>query len=148
MNLKFESEVKRLGLISGFYDLKNIVDWAEDLIAQEDEISEYGIFDVVAGINWPVNQMSLELKNISGASFQYEQVKATLFSLFLEEAKNSNFGARKIASCLANLGAIIEGSPELTSFKDQYDDLDAGIYGCESEIRAEVIGFLKAAFTE
>ncbi len=143
MDIQVEAEVKRLGLIIGFYTSKYIVEWAEKVIVEENEISEYVIFDIAAGANWAVSKMSQELRELAGSSVTYEDVRQTLFSLFLSEARNSLSGSRKVAVCLANLASVVEDVPELTSFKDQYEDLDSGIYGDETEIRSSVIEFLE-----
>ncbi len=147
MNIKNEAAIKRLGLISGFYLISDIASWAEKIIMENDSIDELKMYDVAGGGNLSVNDMSSLLKDIESSSLDQDEILSELFSCFLASAETSVSDARVVANCLFNLSSLLDGG-ELTSFRDQYEDIDLEIYGTEDEVRKNLIKYLEKRIEE
>ncbi|WP_444943829.1 hypothetical protein ACJJIK_00015 [Microbulbifer sp. ZKSA006] len=142
MDLKTQAQIKRIGLLIGLYKIGDVVEWAEKMIRDLDDIEEYAIFDIAGGQMLNVNEMSSLLAQLSGGE-DFENVLPHLYAGLKSKAQNSSAGARLIVSCLANLSSLTSGNEGSLYFKDAFEDADKGIYGNESSLTNELLFFLE-----
>jgi hypothetical protein len=143
--VKEVAEVYRLGVLTGFFDVADVVVWADFMIESEDH-PDYGIIEASLSGSKRPEDISVHLKAVKG-NIDFTVPPKILMGLMSKQLDRSPDQALKFAQILYSLAAGSELPQEEAEVADRFDDAiylaKSGTYGSVEEVGRELAEFLK-----
>lgn len=145
--MKVQAEVYRLGLLSGYFANDNVINWADQVIAEEEK-PDIEIIDVAFGKHLKSIDLARLLENVKG-EIEAELPFKILLGLYSKELKEKTKTPSEVAkSVYFALNSITTTKPSskeeqlIYYFDDRFDLAIAGVYGNLQDLENELRDFL------
>jgi hypothetical protein len=139
-------EVFRLGLHTGIVERQLVVNWADQLIMQEETPAYFLIELSLSGRNHPNDFIKLLDEHVGENKPQVS--KRLIFSCLLRQYEVGRITLQKAVRAIDWLALHLDYSKEeqsfMTGLDDEYNLVDEGICGTFSEIECRLLRFLSA----
>ncbi|WP_137789205.1 hypothetical protein [Bacillus sp. E(2018)] len=145
MEIKVQSEIYRLGLFIGFLEVKNVIEWADQLIEKLDQ-PPYEILEISLSSNATIASVCSKLTDVKGECDEARPIQGILSLLYDELSQTSD--VTEICTYMYRLvGHIPESCDDIErsiiNLTDRWEMAVVGYYGDEEEARNEIFEFLK-----
>ncbi|MBD7965872.1 hypothetical protein [Fictibacillus norfolkensis] len=145
MEIKVQAEIYRLGLFIGFFQVKNVIEWADQLIEKLDQ-PPYEILEISLSSNSTIASVCSKLTDVKGKYDQALPIQGILSLLNDELIQTSD--VTQICTYMYRLvGHIPESCDDIErsiiNLTDRWEMAVDGYYGNEEEARNDINEFLK-----
>jgi hypothetical protein len=144
MEIKVQAEIYRLGLYIGFFQVKNVIEWADQLIEKLDQ-PPYEILEISLSNNATIASVCSKLTDVKG---KYDQVLPIqgILSLLNDELIQTSDVTQICTYMYCLVGHIPESCDDLEvsiiNVTTSWDLAVDGYYGDVEEVRNEIYEFL------
>ena len=144
MEIKVQAEIYRLGLFIGFFQVKNVIEWADQLIEKLDQ-PPYEILEISLSSKSTIASVCSKLTDVKGECDEAIPIQGILSLLHDELIQTSD--VMEICTYMYRLvGHISESCEDLEvsiiNVTTSWDLAVDGYYGDVEEVRNEIYEFL------
>lgn len=145
MEIKVQAEIYRLGLFIEFFQVKNVIEWADQLIEKLDQ-PPYEILEISLSSKSTIASVCSKLTDVKGECDEALPIQGILNLLNNELIQTSD--VTKICTYMYRLVGHIPDSCEdmersIINLTDRWDMAVDGYYGDVEEVCNEIYEFLK-----
>jgi hypothetical protein len=144
MEIKVQAEVYRLGLFTGFFQVENVINWADQLIEKLDQ-PPYEILEISLSSNSTIATVCSKLTDVKGECDEASPIQGILSLLNDELIQTSD--VTEICTYMYRLVGHIPESCEdivrsIINLTDRWEMAVDGYYGDLEDARNEIYEFL------
>ncbi|MQR94402.1 hypothetical protein [Fictibacillus phosphorivorans] len=144
MEIKVQAEIYRVGLFIGFFQVKNVIEWADQLIETLDQ-PPYEILEISLSSHSTRATMCSKLTDVKGECDERLPIQGVLSLLHNELIQTSDVS--EICTYMYRLVGHIPESCEdieraIINLTDRWEMAVEGYYGDVEEVRIEIYQFL------
>jgi hypothetical protein len=143
-DVKEEAQALRIGYVAGYVGPKEIIAWADDIIAKS-AVAEAEIIRVSVGGGQPVAELAAALDGIPGKARPERVADLVLRQMAGAIRRDERIGpvlARTLYQMYVDGLVSGEAKREMAYFDDAFDLAEHGAYGTVEQIQAEFVAFL------
>ncbi|MGD6962327.1 hypothetical protein ACQCVB_09000 [Fictibacillus phosphorivorans] len=145
MEIKVQAEIYRLGLFIDFFRVKNVIEWADQLIEKLDQ-PPYEILEISLSSNSTIASVCSKLTDVKGEYDEALPIQGILSLLNVELIQTSD--VTQICTYMYRLvGHIPESCDDIErsiiNLTDRWEMAVDGYYGDVEEARNDIYEFLK-----
>ncbi|MED1863823.1 hypothetical protein P4V41_10200 [Fictibacillus nanhaiensis] len=145
MEIKVQAEIYRLGLCIGFFQVKNVIEWADQLIEKLDQ-PPYEILEISLSSNSTIASVCSKLTDVKGECDEARPIQGFLSILYDELSQTRD--VTEICTYMYRLvGHIPESCDDIErsiiNLTDAWAMAVDGYYGDVEELRREIYDFLE-----
>lgn len=144
MEIKVQAEIYRLGLFIGFFKMKHVIEWADQLIEKLDQ-PPYEILEISLSSNSTIASVCSKLTDVKGKYDQALPIQGIL-NLLNDELIQTSDVTERCTYMYRLVGHIPESCEDIKrsiiNLTDRWEMAVDGYYGDLEDVRNEIYEFL------